>query len=161
MLRSKRSLFLHWIPAILGIIVIVIESTGTMAASNTSRWLLPIWTKLFGPISPERWDLVHHWIRKTGHFIGYGLVSLCFFEGWRFTFSGKLRSRGRLFLVAAPLSLLSTVLLATWDEWHQSFLPGRTSTPFDVGIDFSGAVVAHVVLLLILLAVWNFRSKRS
>jgi len=159
--RTRLSLFLHWIPALIGISVILIESTGSMTSANTSRWLLPIWVKLFGPISPERWETVHHLIRKTGHFVGYGFVSLGFFEGWRYTFAGKARSWGWLFAVAAPLALVSTVLLASWDEWHQSFLPGRTSTPVDVGIDFSGAITAHLILLLILLLVWRVRARRS
>ena len=145
----------------IGIAVILIESTGTMSAANTSRWLLPIWTKLFGPIAPERWAVIHHWIRKTGHFVGYGLVSLGFFEGWRATFSGKAKSSGWLFAIVAPLALVSTLALASWDEWHQSFLPGRTSAFSDVLIDFSGAIVAHLLLLLVILIVWRVRAARA
>jgi VanZ family protein len=161
MAKRRFYLLLHWIPAIIGIIVILIESTGTMSADNTSRWLLPIWEKLFGPITPERWAVVHHYIRKTGHFVGYGLVSLGFFEGWRATFSSKARSHGWIFALAAPLALVSTLALASWDEWHQSFLPGRTSAVGDVGIDFSGAVVAHLLLLLVLVIVWRVRAARA
>jgi VanZ family protein len=159
--KRRLYLFLHWIPAMIGVIVILIESTGTMSSANTSRWLLPIWIKLFGPIAPDRWAEVHHWIRKTGHFVGYGLVSLGFFEGWRATFSGKGKVRGRLFAMVAPLALVCTLVLASWDEWHQSFLPGRTSKVSDVGIDFSGAIVAHLLLLLVLLLVWRVRAARS
>jgi VanZ family protein len=54
---------------------------------------------------------------------------------------------------AAGLALLSTLLLASWDEWHQSFLPGRTSSVRDVGIDFCGALAAQLVLLAILILV--------
>lgn len=144
----------------IGIVVILIESTGSMSAANTSRWLLPIWTKLFGPVTPDRWAVIHHWIRKTGHFVGYGLVSLGFFEGWRATFFEKARSHKRLLAIAAPLALMSTLLLASWDEWHQSFLPGRTSKVSDVGIDFSGAVAAHLLLLLVLAIVWRVQAAR-
>src|SRR5579883_2577138 len=160
MSRRRFYLLLHWITAMIGILVIVIESTGTMSADNTSRWLLPIWEKLFGPITPERWAVVHHYIRKTGHFVGYGLVSLGFFEGWRATFSAG-KDWARLLVAAALPALFSTLLLAMWDEWHQSFLPGRTSSPVDVGIDFSGAVMAHLVLLLVLTVVWKVKSSRA
>jgi VanZ family protein len=159
--KRRLYLFLHWIPAMIGVMVIFIESTGTMSSANTSRWLLPIWIKLFGPITPDRWAVVHHWIRKTGHFVGYGLVSLGFFEGWRATFSGKGKAGGRLFAMVAPLALICTLTLASWDEWHQSFLPGRTSKVSDVGIDLSGAIVAHLLLLLVLLIVWRVRAARS
>jgi len=144
----------------IGIAVILTESTAMMGANNTSRWLLPIWVKLFGPITPEHWAVVHHWIRKTGHFVGYGLVSLSFFEGWRATFSERMQGHRRIFTVVAPLALISTLLLASWDEWHQSFLPNRTSKVSDVGIDFSGALLANIILLLVLALVWRNRAKR-
>jgi len=160
MSRKRLYLLLHWIPAMIGILVIVIESTGKMSSDNTSRWLLPLWIKLFGPITPERWAVVHHWIRKTGHFLGYGCVSLCFFEGWRATFSGTVRNHRRILPRAATLAIVSTLVLASWDEWHQSFLPGRTSAVSDVGIDVSGAVVAQLLLLLVLVIVSRVRAAR-
>ncbi len=118
-----------------------------MSAANTSRWLLPIWVKLFGPITPERWEVVHHYIRKTGHFVGYGTVSLGFFDAWRVTVEHRWTEWRVRFRSAAGLALLSTLLLASWDEWHQSFLPGRTSSPRDVALDFCGAMMAQVVVL--------------
>lgn len=144
----------------IGIAVILTESTRMMGADNTSRWLLPIWIKLFGPITPEHWVVVHHWIRKTGHFVGYGLVSVAFFEGWRATFLEETRNHRWKAAWVVPLALLSTLLLASWDEWHQSFLPNRTSSIFDVGIDFSGALLANLILMLVLALVWRARAKR-
>jgi VanZ family protein len=152
---ARMRILFHWIPALAGIAVIVVESTAMMSAANTSRWLLPLWIKLFGPITPERWAVVHHYIRKTGHFVGYGLVSLGFFNAWRVSLERRwpgwppvswLRIRS-----AAALALLCTVLLASWDEWHQSFIPGRTSSVRDVLLDFCGALAAHLVLLTVVM----------
>jgi VanZ family protein len=155
--RNPRfRLLLHWIPALVGIGVILAESTATMSAENTSRWLLPFWIKLFGPISPARWEVVHHYIRKTGHFAGYGMVSLGFFDSWRVTLERHWADFGVRIRNAAGLALLSTLLLASWDEWHQSFLPNRTSSVRDVGIDFCGAVAAQLVLLAVL-SLWRRR----
>lgn len=144
--RSKRML-LHWLPALVGIAVILAESTAMMGAANTSRWLLPVWEKLFGPVSPDRWAVIHHYIRKTGHFVGYGLVSLGFFDAWRVSLERRFPVWAMRFRHAAALALGCTLLLASWDEWHQSFLPGRTSSVRDVELDFCGAVMAHLVLL--------------
>lgn len=156
-LENRRfRVLLHWIPALIGIAVIIAESTATMSAENTSRWLLPLWIKLFGPIRPERWEVIHHYIRKTGHFVGYGMVSLGFFDSWRVTLEQKLTEWRVRFRYAAGLALLSTLLLASWDEWHQSFLPNRTSSVRDVGIDFCGAMAAQLVLLGIV-SVWRRR----
>ena len=157
-------IFIHWIPALVGIAVIVVESTAMMSAANTSRWLLPLWIRLFGPIAPERWEVVHHYIRKTGHFVGYGLVSLGFFHAWRFTLESRwpawppaswLRFRN-----AAALALVCTLLLASWDEWHQSFIPGRTSSPRDVLLDFCGALAAHAVVLALVVLRRTYRDAQ-
>ena len=133
----------------IGICIIVAESTATMSSENTSRWLLPLWIKLFGPISPDRWSVIHHYIRKTGHFVGYGSVSLGFFDSWRVTLERHWPEWRIRFRFAAGLALLCTLLLAGWDEWHQSFLPGRTSSALDVALDFCGALMAHLTLLCV------------
>lgn len=147
-MRTRRQrLFFHWIPALLGIAVIVLESTALMSAENTSQWLYPLWAKLFGPVSPDRWAVIHHYIRKTGHFTGYGLVSLGFFDAWRTTLELRWPAWRMRFWRAAGLALACTLALASWDEWHQSFIPGRTSSVRDVGIDFCGALTAQLVLL--------------
>jgi VanZ family protein len=161
MRNSRMRLFIHWIPALIGIAVILVESTAAMSSANTSRWLLPIWVKLFGPISPERWEVVHHYIRKSGHFVGYGLVSVGFFNAWRVTLEPRQPAWPPVswvrFRSAAALALLCTLLLASWDEWHQSFLPGRTSSARDVLLDFCGALAAHLVVL----AVVGLRRRSS
>jgi VanZ family protein len=153
MRNARMRIFVHWIPALIGIAVIVVESTAMMSAENTSRWLLPLWIKLFGPISPDRWAIVHHYIRKTGHFVGYGLVSMGFFNAWRVTLENRWPSWPPAawvrFRYSAALGLLCTLLLASWDEWHQSFLPGRTSSARDVLLDFCGALAAHLMVLAV------------
>lgn len=156
MRSSRMQILLHWIPALIGMAVIFGESTVTMSASNTSRWLYPIWVHLFGPVSPARWEVIHHYIRKTGHFVGYGSLSLTFYYGWTFTLRQRVANWSARFRQSALLALLCTLLLASWDEWHQSFLPGRTSSPRDVLLDCCGALVAHLLLLGIL---WVARRK--
>ena len=155
MRTSRMRIILHWIPALIGIGIILVESTSMMSSDNTSRWLLPLWIKLFGPIAPDRWAVIHHYIRKTGHFVGYGSIALAFFNAWRVTLERRWPAWIIRFRYAAPLALLCTVLLASWDEWHQSFIPGRTSSPRDVLLDFCGALAAHALLL----AVVSLRSR--
>lgn len=140
----------HWIPAALAVLMIAIESTVWLSSDNTSRWLLPIWVHLFGPISPERWAVVHHYIRKTGHFTGYGLVSLCFFHGWRKTLQVAETGIRSLWIRASVLAVGCTIMVASADEFHQTFLPGRTGRPMDVCIDTCGAITAQVLVLVIM-----------
>ena len=59
-----------WLPVVVAIGVIVMESSSYFGADHTSGPLRWIWQHLFGPVSDERWDIFHHFIRKTGHFVG-------------------------------------------------------------------------------------------
>jgi VanZ family protein len=150
-LRSSRlQLVLNWVPAALSVLMIALESTATMSTDNTSHWLYPLWVRLFGPISAGHWAEVHHLIRKTGHFVGYGLVSVAFFHGFRYTLHRIAVSHWDLWRRAAVLAVLSTLLIAVLDEFHQSFLPSRTSSPIDVCIDLCGAIVAQLFVLLVI-----------
>lgn len=143
----RRSLLIHWIPALLAVMMIMTESTEVMNADNTSRWLYPLWSAIFGHVNPDTWAEIHHLIRKTGHFMGYGAVSLAFFWSWRMTLghhTSPLRWAYRR--KAALLALACTLALASADEYHQRFLPGRTSSVYDVGIDLCGGITAQLVL---------------
>jgi VanZ family protein len=130
--------------------MIGLESTATMSANNTSQWLYPYWVRFFGPISPAHWAGVHHIIRKTGHFVGYGVVSMAFFYSWRRTLLRMAVRHWTLWRRASVLAVLCTLLIAILDEYHQSFLPSRTSSPKDVCIDLCGAITAQLFLLLII-----------
>jgi VanZ family protein len=124
-----------WSPVVLGVTVIITESTVYFGSDRTSgplRWLFQI---LFGPVSAAHWQIIHHLIRKSGHFLGYGLIGLAWLRAWRMTLPASQ------FLAHAALALCGTALLASWDEWHQSFLPNRTSSPWDVLLDCTGALV--------------------
>jgi VanZ family protein len=95
---------------------------------------------LFGPISDARWDIVHHDVRKCGHFFGYGLIGLAWLRAWWLTLP---HSR---FVADAALALLGTALVASADEYHQSFLPNRTSSAWDVLLDCCGALTLQLLI---------------
>jgi VanZ family protein len=146
----KPKVILKWLPAMFAVAMIAAESTPTMSSANTSRWLLPIWVHLFGTVTAERWALIHHIIRKTGHFVGYGGVSLCFFYGWRSSLSTARRSLSAVRGKSALLAIACTLLVASADEYHQSFLPSRTASPYDVALDLCGAIVMQLLLMSLL-----------
>jgi len=45
--------------------------------------------------------------------------------------------------------MLFGILYAITDEIHQLFVPGRTSSPLDVGIDSLGIVTGIVIFLIV------------
>jgi VanZ family protein len=144
-----------WLPAAFAVCIIVVESTGTFSAENTSSWLRPIFENVFGRINDAGWELFHHYLRKTGHFVGYGAVGFTFLRAWLHTQA----RRGIGSLIAwrtecTVLAIFSTALVASGDEFHQSFLPSRTGVPLDVLLDTSGACA-------LCLAVWLVFWSRS
>jgi len=141
---SRRRRWAFWInawwPVVAGIIVIAIESTEMMGADHTSGPLRAIYQFIFGHVPGPRWERIHHYIRKSGHFIGYGLMGLAWLRAWWMTLP---RSH---FLQDALLAMAGTALVATADEYHQSFLPNRTSSGWDVLLDCCGALTLQLLV---------------
>ncbi len=123
-----------WWPVAVGIAIIAVESTKYLGADRTSGPLRWLYQALFGPVGNARWAMIHHYIRKSGHFLGYGALGLAWLRAWWMTLP-RIR-----FLFDAELALLGTALVAICDEGHQYFLPNRTSSPWDVGLDCCGAL---------------------
>ena len=86
--------------------------------------------------------MIHRYVRKSGHFFGYGFIGLAWLRAWWFTLT---HSR---FLTDAVLALLGTALVASCDEWHQTFLPNRTGSPWDVLLDCTGAIVLQTIMYI-------------
>jgi len=129
-----------WLPVLLAILMIAVESTEWLGADNTSGPLRAVWQAIFGHVSNREWQIIHHYLRKTGHFIGYGLVGLAWLRAWWMTLPKSH------FLTDAVLALLGTALIAASDEFHQSFVPNRTASPWDVLIDCSGAITLQLIV---------------
>jgi VanZ family protein len=136
-----------WLPVFFGLGVIACESTALMSGANTGHWLLNLCHSLWGQTDDATFQTTHFLLRKLGHFTGYGLLSLLFRRAWLITFRRTWKGqRSRLPFSAAALAVGCTFAVACLDEWHQSFLPGRTSTPYDVMIDTTGALLFNLAL---------------
>jgi VanZ family protein len=131
-----------WLPVAVGIGVIMLESTEVMGSDRTSHPLRWLWESIFGRVANASWDEIHHLIRKCGHFFGYGALGLIWLRAWWMTLP---RSS---FLPDASLALLGTALVASCDEWHQSYLPNRTGSVWDVLLDCSGAIALQLAIYI-------------
>lgn len=129
---------------LLAILVIVTESTAYFGADRTSAPLRWIFEHLLGPVSDARWELIHHYIRKSGHFLGYGLIGITWLRAWWMTFPAWS------FLHSSLLAVAGTALIASADEFHQTFLPNRTGLFRDVVLDTCGAIVLQLIAYLML-----------
>jgi len=140
--RDVRFWVSAWLPVLLGILMIVVESTEWLGSDHTSGPLRLLYQAIFGHVSNREWNTIHHYVRKSGHFIGYGLIGLAWLRAWWLSLP---HSR---FIPDALLALVGTALIASADEFHQSFLPNRTSTPWDVLIDCSGAITLQFMVYM-------------
>jgi VanZ like family len=70
-------------------------------------------------------------VKKGGHMVGYALLALSYWQAFQF----RQRKQGLAWCLA--------VLYAITDEFHQSFVPGRGASVWDVAIfDNLGALIS-------------------
>lgn len=136
-----------WLAAGLWLALIVIESSNTLSVENTGRLLYPILHFFLG-LDPFQFLNWHFYLRKSGHVIGYGVMSILFFRAWRVTIA--VPGMPSWSVVWARIAFFMTVLVASLDEWHQSFLPSRTGNVRDVFLDSMAALGAQLLLYLLL-----------
>ena len=134
----------RWWPAIVWAIFIFGFSTGAFSSDNTSRIILPVLHWLFPSASPESLALIHHFIRKCGHFTEYFVLSLLILRGIR---GGRDEIRFSWIVAAVVL----VAIYATVDEFHQSFVPGRGGLELDdVLLDTLGGAAAQGIAALVI-----------
>lgn len=138
-------------PLALWLAFIFYASTGAFSASNTSRIVRPLLLWLSPSITEQGLLYAHFLVRKAAHLSEYAVLALL--AARAFLSSSKTLLRRRWY--AAAFALIA--LYALFDEYHQSFVPTRTGTPYDSLIDMTGGAIA-----LAMLALWRaFRNGRD
>jgi len=148
-----------WLPALIGVLVIMGESTDWFSFQHTDGPLRQVWTMLFGPVADPAWRQIHIGIRKIGHMTGYGILNALFFRAWYMTLRILNEKMPKPWLACSLLALLSTFLIGSIDELHQKFLPSRTSSPMDVAIDMAGAITVQVIISIVYVNRTNQRQQ--
>ncbi len=134
-----------WIALILWLIVISIESTSYLSSDQTGHFLYPLLHFLLG-IDYASFAPYHAFLRKSGHVFGYGLLSILLFRAWRETLPTARNARWTLRW--ASIAAIGTAVVASLDEWHQSYLPSRTGTIHDVILDTCAGLTAQLAVFL-------------
>ena len=140
--------------------VLILESSDIGSSDNTGHLLYRIWTAIAGAPDPRTFELVHHLLRKTGHFSGYALLSYFLFRALRATWRAKheVLAVGREYfwqLRWAAIAVAGALFAGAIDEFHQFFNPDRTSRWQDVVIDTSGALVLQILIYVF----WQRRNR--
>ena len=114
-LRTKRWLY-YWLPALLWMGVIFVMSSRPSLPSHPNDTV----------------DLV---AKKAGHVTEYGVLA---FLLWR----ALSKERGWPVLPSLGVAFFLSLLYAVSDEFHQTFVPGRSGRLTDVGFDALGSLFA-------------------
>ena len=131
----------NWLPAIAWAGVISSLSTDIFSSEHTSRFIIPVLRWLFPHWSNDTLELMHGIIRKSAHVTEYFIFSIFLLRAIR----GKNREWTLRWAVWAVVIAAGYAAL---DEFHQSFVPSRTASPWDALIDTVGASAAQAVLWL-------------
>lgn len=160
---NKKSI-ITWI--ILSILILIIfitifrfsgqngeESTGL--SRSIALGVLNIFDDYSEPLTEEQMIQVlnvEHIIRKLAHFTIYttlGILLMCLAETFDFTNKKRIL-----------LSVLIGFIYACLDEFHQSFIPGRTPLFTDILIDTLGVIVGSLFVLICIKIIQNKRNKK-
>ncbi len=134
---SVRGFLKFWLPVLLWMIFIFIGSTDLMSAEHTSRFIAPFLRWFVPDVSAATIASIQLFVRKCAHLTEYAILASLLFRA----FSQNQRRVGRAFAV----SFFIAAIYAALDEFHQSFVPSRTGSPYDVAIDCAGALAGLLI----------------
>ena len=123
--------------------MVLSASSDAFSAEHTGSILLSLWTWLFHSVDVHLFLGVHLLIRKSAHIAEYAVLSALCFRALR----GPARRTWHAPWMLAAIVLPLVVAIA--DEWHQSFVPSRTSSSRDVLIDLGGASLAQLLIWIV------------
>jgi VanZ family protein len=145
-----RAFLKFWLPVLIWMVVIFGASADTHSHEHSSRLLKPLLRWLFPHMSEDEMESIHFIFRKCCHLAEYTILGLLVFRAFS-------RSKTQLPLWSWPRvggTLLVVFLYASSDEFHQRFVPTRTSKFSDVLIDTTGGAVG-------LLFAWIYHCYRK
>ncbi len=131
--------------------IIFSASTGAGSSQKTSRFIGPI-LRWFNPeTSEETVEAIQFGIRKTAHMGEYALLAALLWRARRkpTLIGGKWIRSDAIFAIGIA------ALYAMTDELHQSFVPSRQGSPWDVLLDTLGATLG----ILAIWAFWRWRKR--
>jgi VanZ family protein len=130
--------WIDWGLVVVWAIVIFCFSTAPFASSKTSQVIGPILTWVMPSITGHQLDVVHLLVRKLGHLSEYFIFALLVHRALAHQDQSGSRRRQLVW------TLLTVCLYAATDEWHQSFVPGRTASAGDVLLDSVGGFCGSI-----------------
>ena len=115
-------------------------STSSYGASVTGWLLEDLLSSLHIHLAHPTFLIVHFFVRKLAHCTEYGMFGLFLYHSFTFRQPESWNTR------SAVSAVVVAGLFSLTDEYHQSFVPGRTASIVDCGIDTFGALAGMLLL---------------
>lgn len=155
----KRYLFLLGVFAVM-IFIFMMSSETSAESSKSSQTVIEKIAQIVVPdfknLEPSEKsrivDTYQHLVRKTAHFSIYLLLGFMF-SGFYDTVFIKSKT-------VLAVSLFSSALYASSDEFHQLFVAGRGPQVTDVLLDSFGAFFGIMIYMLLLITVRRIKNAR-
>ena len=122
------------------IVIFIFSAMAGDDSANLSSGLLHTILKVIPGLAESK--TAHLIVRKLAHMTEYAI--LC---GLILNLEYQITNKVKLKQIA--IAILGSFLYACTDEWHQTFISGRSGNMLDVGIDTLGAIIAMVFLFAI------------
>ena len=135
------------LPLVFWISGIFYLSSNTGSISNTSKYLSPIFNLLFPKSGVEALKNYHLYFRKICHFLGYATLALL---AAMFFYNSSINILAKYWQIFA---FAVVVVVASADEFKQSFYANRHGSFFDVLLDSVGGLT---MILLFWIVVKNY-----
>lgn len=98
-------------------------------------------------------DELDHIVRKNAH--GFLYMTLAVFVSSAI-FSFKKKGKDAVIYI-----LFTCLFYAVTDEFHQSFIPGRTSMVSDILVDFSGAIIGLLIFYFVYYKIYTIYASKK
>ena len=121
-------------------------------SGRLSLWVTEHVMRIF-PNLPFELEQVHFFVRKAAHFSIFAL------EGFLLGLA-MMRTLPEKWL-GGVLAVISCVVVAVLNEYHQSFVEGRNCEVRDMGIDSAGALLGVLVGALLLYSIGCVSGRRT
>lgn len=118
--------WLRWCAVALWCLLIYYLSASSLYTGESTRGLL---ARLLAFLSPGMVDVMNVLVRKAAHVVAFGMLAV-----WVRWATESARQRDRW-------AWIGSVAYAAFDEWHQSWVPGRSGSAGDVLLDAAGAAL--------------------
>jgi VanZ family protein len=130
----------YWLPAALWTCVILLASSDFFSGAQTAGWLQPLISTIVGHSLPAaQFERIHFLVRKSAHLTEYAILGALLFRAVR-------GERQQWSLRWSTAAVVLAAVVASADEWHQTFIPSRTGALSDVVLDTVGATLAQILI---------------